>query len=83
MVDIELISAGSYKVLTPHPEGLKYNIIRSEWEGPKGGKRFIWEAAYLDPKAAWGPSWAIENYCFPAETLSEARTALAAFFESL
>lgn len=50
MVDIELEKAGCYKVLTPHPEGIQFRIIRTEeWDdGPRGGKRSYWESAYMD-----------------------------------
>lgn len=79
MVDIELEKAGVYKVLTPHPEGIPYSIIRTEgWEGPKGGKRYYWEAAYEDRYGC-----CIESECLPMTTLREAREELARFFATL
>lgn len=80
MVDIELISAGSYKVLTPHPEGTEYKIISTGgWEGPRGGMYSRWESAYKD---RYGYS-CIESECLPRATLREAREELADFFASL
>lgn len=80
MVEIELEKTGCYKVLTPHPEGVQYHIIRTEeWDhGPRGGKRFYWESCYED---RWGST--IESECLPMSTLREAREELAQFFASL
>ncbi len=80
MVDIELVKAGVYKVLTPHPEGVEYEIIRTDgWEGPKGGMYSRWESSYEDQ---YGYA-CIESECLPQSTLREAREELAAFFATL
>jgi hypothetical protein len=82
MVDIELISAGSYKVLTPHPEDAVYRITRTDWDGPAGGKRYLWEAV-RQMQNRDRVDWVIEDYSAPALTLKEARANLADFFESV
>jgi hypothetical protein len=85
MVDIELIAAGSYRVLTPHPEGAVYHLIKTEWEGPEGGRRYIWEAV-RQVQHSWyrdRVDWLIEDYSPPALTLKEARANLAIFFQSV
>jgi hypothetical protein len=86
MVDIELISAGSYKVLTAHPEGRTYRIVKTDgWEGPRGGKKYLWEAVEQVPsswKRDW-VDWVVEDYSAPAVSLAEARRNLADLFESI
>jgi hypothetical protein len=80
MVDVELVKAGVYKVLTPHPEGIEYSIVRTEgWEGPRGGNHCCWEAVYVD---GYGHS-CIDSDVIPARTLAEARSNFAAFLASL
>jgi hypothetical protein len=79
MVDIELVKAGVYKVLTPHPEGVEYSIVRTDgWEGPKGGSHFYWEAVYQEHSSS-----CIDSDVWPAKTLREARANLAEFFAAL
>jgi hypothetical protein len=85
MVDIELISAGSYKVLTAHPEGRTYRIVKTDWEGQRGGKKYLWEAVE-QVQHSWNRDWVdwvIEVYSPPASTLREARDNLARLFDSL
>jgi hypothetical protein len=78
LVDIELIGPGSYRVTTPHPNGTPTNIIRTEWDGPQGGTRYLWEVSTKDAHG-----WCIMNDSSPGHTLKEAREHLAAHFEKL
>lgn len=80
MVDVELEKAGSYKVLTPSPDGCEWAIVKMDdmREGPNGGLYPMWEAVRFEPGQGW-----IAGECWPARTLTEARADLVGFFASL
>lgn len=81
-VAIRLVAAGIYEVLGAGGEPMDppTQIVRSEWEGPGGGKRVVWEVATHDQHG-----WTIHGAVPPGATLREVRdnVALAAAGDAL
>jgi hypothetical protein len=69
-VPLRRIRAGIYET----PDG-EHRIMRTDgWEGPKGGRLFLWEHAQRD---ATGDTWTLDNQFF-ATTKREAQAELTA-----
>lgn len=60
------VMAGVYEL----PDGRR--VLRTEWDGPRGGRRYLWELASKDP---WG-GWVIDGMGSLGRTLREARAEL-------
>ena len=52
----------------------EWAIIKTEWDGPRGGKFFLWERAKKDP---YGRGYVIDESS-PSRTLREAKRKLEA-----
>lgn len=66
-VDLIRLEGGFYRT----PDG-EWAICRTEWEGPKGGRQYVWEILQRDPYHEW-----VGIGGLPWTTLRDAKQALA------
>ena len=66
---LKRIGPGIYAIPNREPA---QNVVRTEWDGPQGGTRYLWEISTEGPYG-----WCIEGDHYPTTTLREMREQLA------